>query len=204
VLHSEEGAQQGDPPGPLYFCLTIKELLESMQSELIIGYLDDIVVGGDAKTCLDDFLYLEDAARRLGLEMNRSKCEVVGHTKKTRTLCDSQCHTSRDQPVNRCSVGGAIIGWITPRYRAGWKEARIKFADKETWINASTRQPILAIIIIKQILAQISVETSQMHCLQESSLSNKKVLSFRRKPAIDSEKSAVSSCGSEFQADGHA
>ena len=35
---------------------------------------------------MDDFLHLEDAARRLGLEMNRSKCEVVGHTKKTRTL----------------------------------------------------------------------------------------------------------------------
>jgi Reverse transcriptase (RNA-dependent DNA polymerase) len=32
VLHSEEGAQQGDPLGSLCFCLTIKELLESMQS----------------------------------------------------------------------------------------------------------------------------------------------------------------------------
>ena len=86
VLHSEEGAQQGDPLGPLYFCLTIKELLESMQSELILGYLDDITIGGNARTCLDDFLHLENAARRLGLEMNRSKCEVVGHTNKTRTL----------------------------------------------------------------------------------------------------------------------
>ena len=57
-----------------------------MQSELILGYLDDITIGGNARTCLDDFLHLEDAARRLGLEMNRSKCEVVGHTNKTRTL----------------------------------------------------------------------------------------------------------------------
>jgi Reverse transcriptase (RNA-dependent DNA polymerase) len=29
-LHSEEGAQQGDTLGPLYFCLFIMELLESM------------------------------------------------------------------------------------------------------------------------------------------------------------------------------
>jgi hypothetical protein len=86
MLNSDEGAQQGDPLGPLYFCLTIKELLESMQSELVLGYLDDITLGDDARTCLNDFLHLEDAARRLGLEMNRSKCEVVGHTKKTRTL----------------------------------------------------------------------------------------------------------------------
>ena len=86
VLHSNEGAQQGDPLGPLYFCLTIKELMESMQSELVLGYLDDITLGGDARTCLSDFLHLEEAAKRLGLEMNRSKCEVVGHTNKTRSL----------------------------------------------------------------------------------------------------------------------
>ena len=72
--------------GPLYFCLVIMELLESMQSELVLGYLDDITLGDDAATCLKDFLYLEAAARKLGLEMNRSKCEVVGHTNITRKL----------------------------------------------------------------------------------------------------------------------
>ena len=35
VLQSEEGAQQGDPLGPLYFCLACKELLESLKSELV-------------------------------------------------------------------------------------------------------------------------------------------------------------------------
>jgi len=39
VLQSAEGAQQGDPLRPLYFCPTFKELLESRQSKLIIGYL---------------------------------------------------------------------------------------------------------------------------------------------------------------------
>ena len=85
-LQSEEGAQQGDPLGPLYFCLVIMELLESMQSELVLGYLDDITLGDDAATCLKDFLYLEAAAKKLGLEMNRSKCEVIGHTNITRKL----------------------------------------------------------------------------------------------------------------------
>ena len=41
VLLSEEGAQQGDPLGPLYFCLVIQQLLESLQSELVLAYLDD-------------------------------------------------------------------------------------------------------------------------------------------------------------------
>ena len=55
VLQSEEGAQQGDPLGPLYFCLVCKELLDSLKSELVLGYLDDITLGDDAAVCLDDF-----------------------------------------------------------------------------------------------------------------------------------------------------
>ena len=85
-LLSQEGAQQGDPLGPLYFCLVIKELLESLQSELVLGYLDDITLGGDAAVCLQDFLHMEEAAERIGLCMNRSKCEVIGHTDASRTL----------------------------------------------------------------------------------------------------------------------
>ena len=106
LLLSEEGAQQSDPLSPLYFCLATKELLESLQSELVMGYLDDITLGDDAETCLRDFLHLEEAATLLGLKMNRTKCEVVGHTDKTRALCSrhtdgTRHHTARDQ--SRCS-----------------------------------------------------------------------------------------------------
>jgi len=61
---SEEGAQQGDPLGPLYFCLVFKELLESLQSELVLGYLDDLVVGDTAEIVLTDFIVLESTAER--------------------------------------------------------------------------------------------------------------------------------------------
>jgi len=37
MLQSEVGAQQGDPLGPLYFCLAIVELLKSMKSELVLA-----------------------------------------------------------------------------------------------------------------------------------------------------------------------
>jgi len=47
ILHSQEGAQQGDPLGPLYFCLIFKDILQSLQSELVLGYLDDVTMGGD-------------------------------------------------------------------------------------------------------------------------------------------------------------
>lgn len=41
TLQSAEGVQQGDPLGPLLFCLAIHELISQLQSELCLFYLDD-------------------------------------------------------------------------------------------------------------------------------------------------------------------
>ena len=83
---SLQGAQQGDPLGPLYFCLAFKELLESRLSELVLGFLNDVAIGGDAACVMEDFLQLEADAKQLGLEMNRDKCEIFGHSDNTRSL----------------------------------------------------------------------------------------------------------------------
>ena len=82
-MQSAEGAQQGDPLGPFYFCLDIKDLLESRTSELI---LDDITLGDNAAICAQDLKLLEETAGIIGLELNHSKCEIIGHTNYTRTL----------------------------------------------------------------------------------------------------------------------
>ena len=49
IIPSDEGVQQGDPLGPLLFCITIHPLLSSCAAELRLGYLDDITLGGDTK-----------------------------------------------------------------------------------------------------------------------------------------------------------
>jgi hypothetical protein len=85
---SEEGAQQGDPLSPLDFCLVIKELLESVMSELVLAYLADISLGDEAEVCLHDFLRLDEGTR-IGLEINHNKCEVVGHTVESRALFEA-------------------------------------------------------------------------------------------------------------------
>jgi len=46
TVSSEEGAQRRDPVGHLLFCNTIKPLLTSLDSELNLGYLDDVSLGG--------------------------------------------------------------------------------------------------------------------------------------------------------------
>jgi len=101
---SEEGAQQGDPLGPLNFCLVFKELLESLQLELVLGYLDDVAVGDTAEIVLKNFILLELTAARLGLEVKRSKCEVVVHTEKTRQL-----FASHDAELPEASLSTVIF-----------------------------------------------------------------------------------------------
>ena len=44
------GAQQGDPLGPLYFCLAVHDLLTSLQSSIVVGYLDDMSMGAKPVT----------------------------------------------------------------------------------------------------------------------------------------------------------
>ena len=45
-IQSAEGVQQGDPLGPLLFCLTIHPLISKLKSEFCVWYLDDGTVGG--------------------------------------------------------------------------------------------------------------------------------------------------------------
>lgn len=80
---SEEGTQQGDPLGPLLFCLTVHSLLSSLSSQLNIGYLDDFTLGGpDDVVSRDVDIVIEEGAK-LGLHLNISKCELICATNST-------------------------------------------------------------------------------------------------------------------------
>ena len=46
TILSQEGPQQGDPLGPALFCNAIQPLLMSLTSELRVGYMDDLTIGG--------------------------------------------------------------------------------------------------------------------------------------------------------------
>ena len=54
-LQSQEGAQLG----PLYFCLAVHDLLSSLQSPIVVGYLDDMSMGGETGRVEEDFTLLE-------------------------------------------------------------------------------------------------------------------------------------------------
>ena len=86
TLFSQEGVQQGDPLGPLYFCLAIHKLLQHANSEFVVGYLDDVTLGGHASIVMADITAIERSAAVLGLILNRVKCEVISSTPLSRQL----------------------------------------------------------------------------------------------------------------------
>ena len=54
LISSDEGAQQGDPLGPLIFCASSLKLAKLLKTELNIWYMDDGTLGGDVDVLLND------------------------------------------------------------------------------------------------------------------------------------------------------
>ncbi|KAL5468951.1 hypothetical protein EMCRGX_G030112 [Ephydatia muelleri] len=79
IILSSEGVQQGDPLGPLLFCLTIHHMCSRLKSELCIFYLDDGTLGGLLSDVLHDVEMIKKEAGIVGLELNPQKSEVVGN-----------------------------------------------------------------------------------------------------------------------------
>ena len=77
TIDSAEGVQQGDPLGPLLFCIAIHPILTSCATELRIGYLDDITIGGEISTVGEEVSALKARAEELGLLINDSKTEII-------------------------------------------------------------------------------------------------------------------------------
>ena len=77
-IPSAEGIQQGDPLGPLLFCLTLDAPLKAVNAELATGYLDDVGLGDTVPRLVEHVRTLELEATAIGLSLNHSKCEIIG------------------------------------------------------------------------------------------------------------------------------
>ena len=80
TISSEEGVQQGDRLGPLLFCLTIQPILSSLTSKLLLGYLDDITVGGERESVAGDIERVRSEGEVVGLRLNVKKCKLITPT----------------------------------------------------------------------------------------------------------------------------
>ena len=89
IIESAESVQQGDPLGPLLFCLTIHQLCSCMKSELSLLYLDDGTLGGKVEDVLHDLDLVELEGAELGLILNHQKSEIISSDNAARgsVLC---------------------------------------------------------------------------------------------------------------------
>ena len=77
IILSQEGCQQGDPLGPLLFCLAIHPLIVSCNSSLKMAFMDDVTLGGPAATVASDVAMIKAEGASRGLFLNDQKCESI-------------------------------------------------------------------------------------------------------------------------------
>ena len=109
VLQSAESVQQGDPLGPLLFCLTIHQLCSKLKSELSLFYLDDGTLGGNAEMLQHDLEVVE----REGAEVDHLKSEVICSVPDIRNSILSYLPGARVVDPGDATLLGSPIGDVT-------------------------------------------------------------------------------------------
>ena len=112
IIHSCKGVQQGDPLGPLLFCLAIQDLITTLKSEFNVFYLDDGTLDGSLEDIKSDLTHLKELAPNFGLKLNCSKSELICLEDATRDSILSHFPSIRVTPPERATLLGSPIGGI--------------------------------------------------------------------------------------------
>ena len=106
-ISSQEGMQQGDPLGCLLFCLVLQPILSSLTSELRIGYIDDITVGGTLTSVEHDVNFIRNNGLSVELYLNATKCELITTATPAQTSILSKFIIVK--PSNKCLIGATLF-----------------------------------------------------------------------------------------------
>jgi hypothetical protein len=106
TISSEVGVQQGDPLGGLLFCIGIHPILSAAKSELSIGYMDDITLGGPSAVVADDIELFRSCGSKIGLVLNVDKCEVITRQSASTVAFPNFCWTDS---TDACLLGAPLF-----------------------------------------------------------------------------------------------
>ena len=77
TIPSREDPQQGDSLSSLEFCESIQPILNELDSDLGIGFIDDLSMSGDLFMLAKDVQTIVKAETSTGLKLNTAKCEII-------------------------------------------------------------------------------------------------------------------------------
>ncbi|KAL0226179.1 hypothetical protein P9112_013503 [Eukaryota sp. TZLM1-RC] len=85
TLESSSGVKQGDPLGPLLFCLAIHNIIKMTQQDFpdlrIVAYMDVISIIGSFESIFRVSENIVAKYKEIGLALNPSKCLLIGREK---------------------------------------------------------------------------------------------------------------------------
>ena len=110
TIFSSEGVQQGDPLGPLLFCIAIHDMVRSLRSEFRAFYLDDGILGGTLEDVKSDLLKIESAAKEINLSLNHSKSEIICVDVSSQSAMLSFTSSLISTPPENATLLGSPIG----------------------------------------------------------------------------------------------
>ena len=105
-LMSEEATQQGDPLGPLLYCLAVQHLWNSLNSSFAASYMDDFTVGGTETDVERDVQHITQAGADIGLNVNTYKSEIIHDARHT---LSSGALQSFPPPQEACLLGCPLV-----------------------------------------------------------------------------------------------
>jgi len=159
VIQSATGVQQGDPLGPLLFCMTLHPVLSQCDAEIRIGYLDDVTLGGSISLISQNVEYLKEASLNLGLVLNDNKCEIISNS-IPQTLPSSVKDFLYVHSSDAVLLGSPLLrGAATQKVLGDRVESLKVAADRLEWLQAHD-----ALTILKHTLSRPSL----LHILRSS------------------------------------
>ncbi|KAL0219399.1 hypothetical protein P9112_005052 [Eukaryota sp. TZLM1-RC] len=94
ALESSSGVKQGDPLGPLLFCLAIHNIIKMTQQDFpdlrIVAYMDDISIIGSFESISRVSEDIAAKYKEIGLALNPSKCLLIGREKQSLMIGGAQ------------------------------------------------------------------------------------------------------------------
>ncbi len=95
--------------GPALFSLALKNLTDSLASELSVAYRDEITLGGELSVVPEDVRKVRGYAGPAGLHLNASKCELFVPPTRLEDLLEAERRAALHEQIKSLLPGVRLL-----------------------------------------------------------------------------------------------